>query len=89
MKKTYMLSAKDQITQPKENHVNSLLTETGSPVTTICTTPFPMQPSNNKLEDEGQITGTALKQQTTTNTPERKNNFANKTHFAFKRLLEK
>lgn len=48
-----------------------------------------MQPSINKLEDEGQITGTALKQQTTTNTPERKNNVANKIHLAFKGLLEK
>lgn len=53
MKEIYMRSAKDQIIQPKENHVNSLLTETDFPVTTICTTPFPMQPSNNKLEDEG------------------------------------
>lgn len=84
-----MHSAKDQIIQPKENHANSLLTETDSPVTTICTTPFPMQSSINKLEDEGQITGTALKQQTTTNTPERKNNVANKIHLAFKGLLEK
>lgn len=52
MKKIYRHSAKDQIIKPKENQVSSLLTETGFPVTTICITPFPMQPSNNKLEDE-------------------------------------
>lgn len=48
-----MHSPKHQMIQPKESPANSLLIQSNSPVTTLCTTPLPMQRSNNKLEDEG------------------------------------
>lgn len=41
MKKIYKHSAKDQIIQPKENHANSLLTETDSLVTKSLYNPIP------------------------------------------------
>lgn len=71
MKNIHVFSLKDQTIQPKENIANSLLIKTNSTVTTLCTTQIPMQPNNNKLENEGQITERALKQ-STTNIPEMK-----------------
>lgn len=67
-----MHSPIDQMIQPKETHAHSLLTQANSPVTTVCTTPFSMQASSNKREDEAWVTGTARKQQSTTSTLERK-----------------